>query len=300
VPAPPLPPPAPKAEFITAIGAAFDEARGFAAGKIGNSEKHWMYQPLARERTKGSLRERAYALMLGRSSESSAGIFPRDADFYARFNDFYIEQVQKLDFLGLFGTWNEPELAAHYHLKPLPMHYQDQEPDRSIPDDPSRCYLPLFAGKRLLFVSPFAALMKERANEEMFEAVWAKTGKRWFHPAEIETLRVPYGWSREVQAEYGTSIDLFDALAAEMEAKRFDVALIGAGGLGIPLAAKAKALGKVALSLGGHLQVLFGLLGERWRADPEWQRDYITEAWIDPPEEYRSAEAHSGDYGSYW
>jgi hypothetical protein len=294
------PSPAAKVEFIAAIGAALDESRGFAAGKVGNSEKHWMYQPLARARTAGPLRERAYALMLGRSSESSAGIFPRDAGFYARFNDFYIEQVQQLDFLGLFGTWNEPELVEHYRLKPRLMHYQDQEPDRSIPDDPARCYLPLFAGKRILFVSPFAELLKERASERVFEAVWAKTGKRWFHPARTEALRVPYGWASDTQERYGTSIDLFEALKAEMATKRFDVALIGAGGLGIPLATHAKSLGKLAISLGGHLQVLFGLLGERWRTDPQWQRDYITEAWIDPPEEYRSAEAHSGDYGAYW
>ena len=41
----------------------------------------------------------------------------------------------------------------------------------------------------------------------------------------------------------------------------FDVALIGCGAYGFPLAAKLKTAGKQAIHLGGVLQALFGIKG---------------------------------------
>ena len=76
--------------------------------------------------------------------------------------------------------------------------------------------------------------------------------------------------------------------------------MIAAAGLSIPLAAHIKELGKVGISLGGHLQALFGVLGKRWRLSPEWQQRYINDAWIDMPPEYCPAETNVGDAGAYW
>lgn len=259
-----------------------------------------MYWPIARARSHGPLQVRAYQLALRRHVETQSGIFPAEPAFYERFNPFYVSHVRNLDCLGLFGSWNEPAIVDHYSLENRLMYFIDQEPDRSIPDDPLRCYLQHFAGKRLLFVSPFAPLLRQRANRRTFEAVWAKTGKRWFHPAGAEALQMPYGWSKSVQQRHSDSIALFEDLAARMARIEFDVALISAGGLGIPLASHAKSLGKIGISLGGHLQVLFGILGDRWRAREDWQRDYITEAWIDPPADYLPTEDILVDDGAYW
>jgi hypothetical protein len=130
-------------------------------------------------------------------------------------------------------------------------------------------------------------------------AVWSRTGKPWFFPASLETIEFPYGFSAEAHARYRTTFDLLDEIMDTVAARRFDVALIGAAGLAIPFAARIKALGTV-ISLGGHLQVLFGVLGKRWRDDPEWQDRYINEHWIDMPARYRPAEDDVCDRGAYW
>jgi len=294
------PPLQPKSEFINAIAAAIRTRSGFAAGKIGGSERFCLMQPIVRA-TRGETRQlRAFEIALGRHGEKQTGIFPRDPVFYDRYYSHFIEQARSHDYLGLFGEPNEPTIFGHYGLTNRLMDFRDQEPDRSTPDRPSACYLPHFAGRRLLLVSPFAPLLKERATQSTFEAVWAKTGKRWFDPSAVEALLVPYGWSREVQERHGDSLSLLRALTEQMDSLSYDVALIGAGGMGIPLAAHAKSRGKVAIALGGHLQVLFGVLGERWRRSETWRRDYINPAWIDPPPEYRPKEDALVDGGAYW
>ena len=55
-------------------------------------------------------------------------------------------------------------------------------------------------------------------------------------------------------------------MVKEIEKKDFDIALIGAGAYGMPLAYKIKKMGKKAIHIGGSLQCLFGIKGSRWEA----------------------------------
>jgi hypothetical protein len=77
--------------------------------------------------------------------------------------------------------------------------------------------------------------------------------------------------------------------------------LIAAGGLGIPLASQVKRMGRTAISLGGHLQVLFGVMGRRWRDRKNWNQNYFNDAWIPMPGHYRPVAAELlSDGGAYW
>jgi hypothetical protein len=158
--------------------------------------------------------------------------------------------------------------------------------------------LPLLRGRRVLIVSPFAELLCARATPGCFEAVWSASGRRWFEPASVEAMLVPYGYDGEVRERWGDSLTLFDSLAAELRGRDFDVALIGAGGLGVPLANEARRQGRVGLSIGGHLQAMFGVAGARWRRDPQWRDLHINAAWIDVPAELRPPPGSSDE--NYW
>ena len=50
----------------------------------------------------------------------------------------------------------------------------------------------------------------------------------------------------------------------EMDKEPYDIALIGCGAYGFPLAAHSKRTGHKAVHLGGALQLLFGIKGKRW------------------------------------
>jgi len=288
-------------QFAEAVRSAVERRAGFAAGKLGVTERTWLRYPAVRREETDERRRRAFELVLAFKSLRQAGVFPASADFYARWCEAYVEHVRRLDCIGLIpGAYAESHELLTYHgiAGPLFVTGNDQQPDRSSPHDPAGCYLDSFRGRDLLLVAPFGEFLCARANAETFEAVWAKTGKPWFHPRSVQAVEVPYGFSPSTQARYSTSLDVQDELFEEISRREFDVALIAAGGLGIPLASMIARSGRVAISLGGHLQILFGVLGERWRGKQSWQRRYFNDAWVDLPDRYIPDRRETSE--NYW
>jgi hypothetical protein len=286
-------------QFIAGLRGALETGEGFAAGKLGGTERTVLAHPIVLERESDPLRVRAFELVLAHKALRHSGIFPARPEFLRRFGEVFAAGVRKLDSVAIQGGWEDnAELFRFHGLPGHPIDFLDQEPDRSVPADESRCYLPLFRGRRLLLVCPFAELLRDRATATTFEAVWRKTGKPWFDPASVDAVELPYGFSRDAQRRYGDALDLLADVVARIETREFDVALIATGTLGSLIAAAVKERGRVGISLGGHLQVLFGVAGRRWRERPEWQRDYFNEAWIDMPERYKPDPEETDE--NYW
>jgi hypothetical protein len=291
----------PRERFAAALRRALDDGRGFAAGKLGETERAMLEYPLVLERERDPRRLRAFELVLGHRARRHGGIFPTRPDFLAEFAAAFARAVGELDSIGIVPAeaWPSDEALFRFHgLAGEPIDFLDQEPDRSVPGDERRCWLPLLRGRRVLLVCPFAELLRERATRETFEAAWRKTGKPWFEPAAVEAVELPYGFARSTQERYATALDLLADIRMRVEARTFEVALIGAGTLGSMLAAAVKDEGRVGISLGGHLQVLFGVTGRRWNERPEWRRNYINETWIEAPERYRPDPEETGE--NYW
>jgi hypothetical protein len=296
-------PPLTKHELLAGLQDAFDRGVGYAAGRLSYSHVFRLSYRVAAERLRRpDLFLRDGIARLHFESLNQLGIYPAELGFYPRFDAFWIEHLRALDCVGLYRDRLAPSrrILTHYRVPGPPIDFHDLEPDRSTPSRDGDCYLPLFRDRRVLLICPFAGLLRNRAAPEIFEAVWAKTGKRWFEPRDVQALEFPYGFARTTQRQYPTVLDLFEAIRHELEARRFDVALIAAAGLAVPIAAHVKRLGKVAIDVGGHLQVVFGILGRRWRRWSDWQERYVTEAWIDMPERYRPEETGVCDDGAYW
>jgi hypothetical protein len=289
-----------RAQFLEAFHGALQNGRGYAAGKIGNTERAVLLYPLVRERFETPMQMRAYELTLANHVLRHSGVFPTDHEFLERFSREYAQAVTMLDCVGLWPDRlvEDIELVARHGFRGHAIPFIDQEPDRSFPSDDSRCYLPFLRGRHVLIVCPFAGLLRERATRETFEAVWIKTGKPWFGPASVQALELPYGYSPATWNRYPTALDLFADVRGRMETMEYDAALIGAGLLGSMLAVAAKERGRVAISLGGHLQIVFGVNGPRWRDRVNWRRKYFNEAWIDLPESSKPGAGESDE--NYW
>jgi hypothetical protein len=286
--------------FVEWLRSALDERRGFAAAKLGESERALLQYPLVLQREADPLRVRAFELVLAHKSLPYSGIFPATPEFLREFAAAYAAAVRELDSVGVIRAhWpSDDEFFRHHDLRGEPIDYLDHEPDRSRPSDEARCWLPLLRGRRVLLVCPFAKLLRERATRETFEAVWRNTGKPWFEPAHVDAVEFPYGYGQETQERFGTALGLFADLRTRVEEREFDIALVAAGPLGALLAAALKRRGRVAIALGGHLQVLFGVSGERWRERAEWRRNYFNDAWIEMPARYRPQAGET--YADYW
>ena len=81
----------------------------------------------------------------------------------------------------------------------------------------------------------------------------------------------------------------------EISRKDFDVALIGCGAYGFPLAAYVKRLGKQAIHVGGPLQLYFGIKGKRWD-----NSGLYNEYWISPSDNERPKNLNKVEGGCYW
>ncbi len=79
----------------------------------------------------------------------------------------------------------------------------------------------------------------------------------------------------------------------------FDIAIIGCGSYGLPLAAKLKRHGKQAIHLGGATQVLFGIKGKRWAENPVF-RKLFNDYWVYPSLDEIPITAKRIDNACYW
>ena len=81
----------------------------------------------------------------------------------------------------------------------------------------------------------------------------------------------------------------------------FDIAIIGCGAYGMPLAAMLKKAGKQAIHLGGATQLLFGIKGRRWEENyPSKIATFFNEYWVYPAESEKPKNASTVEMGCYW
>ena len=76
-------------------------------------------------------------------------------------------------------------------------------------------------------------------------------------------------------------------------------ALIGCGGLGMPIAKMLKDRGVISIVMGGAIQILFGIKGKRW-ANHSVISKFWNDAWVWPLKEETPDMASSIEGGCYW
>ena len=185
-------------DLIQKVKESVEQNKGFAMGKLGFSEQFLLgYLPF-KDTNPSNVQLKAYEAMLRFHCEIQFGVFSTNAAFLHKFAQFYTKHIQQIDILGLFQADQEEKIIKENELNALFIPYQYTEPDRSIPASESNCYLQFFEGKKILFISPFADLLKSRANKDTFEAVWLKIGKKWFWPSEVNAYEIPYSYVTSV------------------------------------------------------------------------------------------------------
>ncbi len=149
--------------------------------------------------------------------------------------------------------------------------------------------------KKVLVIYPCAKTIQSQ---------YARRDKIWSNPTILPDFTlITY---QPVQTIAGNNIDQyidwFDALEKmkkDISQIDFDIAIIGCGAYGFPLAAECKRLGKKAIHLGGQTQMCFGVLGKRWEDIPYYQQ-FINEYWVHPSEEETPKNYKAVENGCYW
>ena len=82
----------------------------------------------------------------------------------------------------------------------------------------------------------------------------------------------------------------------------FDIAIIGCGAYGFPLAAKLKEAGKQAFHLGGATQIMFGIKGKRWVENQNFAyvQSFFNDSWVYPSDLDIPKNANEVEDACYW
>lgn len=222
----------------------------------------------------------------------NAGFFSNDETGLTRFSKMLIENMPLVDVLGSWvpeEKFFEKELkgAAKVDLYTLDPYFAEQPWTRAL------------AGKKVLVVHPFTDTIQSQyeKRELLFK------NPDILPQFELQTVRAVQSIGG-VDNGFATWFDALDYMKAEIDKHDYDICLIGCGAYGFMLAAHVKKQGKKAFHLGGALQLLFGITGNRWEAkDYHPKYPYYTlmnEHWVRASEKERPATAKQVEGGCYW
>jgi hypothetical protein len=218
------------------------------------------------------------------------GVFPTTDAMLERFAIFYIEQIKKIDAIGVWGFVPGETFLINKYC-PEAEAYDPQALEPYFFTNP---WSKSLEGKKVLVIHPFtASIIKQFARrEKLFK------DQTVLPSFELKTVTA-------VQSIAGTKTaftDWFEALEsmqAQIDVTDFDVAIIGAGSYGLPLSAYIKSKGKIAIHIGGASQILFGIKGKRWDNHPTISPLY-NDYWVRPDVAELVPEAQKVEGGCYW
>lgn len=152
-------------------------------------------------------------------------------------------------------------------------------------------------GKKVLVIHPFEATIRhqyEKNRERLF------ADKRVLPEFELITIKAVQSIAGNRPDGFPTWFDALEWMEKEIDETEFDVAILGCGAYGMPLAGYIKKKGKIAIHMGGATQYLFGIRSKRADdAIPEVRALY-NDYWIRPFSEDRPKGAELVENGCYW
>lgn len=218
----------------------------------------------------------------------NAGVFPRNIPLIER---YVKETIKDIDQIDVLGSWLGGEKHIK-HLMPQTKFMQFHDFYHFLHERP---WTSMLENKRVLVIHPFENSIKRQYGI-----------KQLIYPPPYTLPDFELITIKAVQTIAGNNVneynDWFDALAYmknKINSVNFDVAIIGCGAYGMPLALHIKKMGKKAIHLGGNVQILFGIKGSRWENDPNFSW-IINEHWIKPSEEESPKGHQSIDSNCYW
>lgn len=224
-----------------------------------------------------------------------AGFFPKNNEAGNRFKNLMIESMPEADFMGIWMLPFEDYYLKHYGSKQLETTYLfDLEP-WSYSQNPWSSAL---KGKKVLVIHPFAETIEEQyaVREKIFPST------NILPKFTLLTLKAVQTVAGQVDERFDSWFDALDWMYEETMKLDFDIAILGCGAYGFPLAARLKKAGKQAIHLGGATQLLFGIKGRRWEDYSifAYVQKYFNDSWVHPRASDKPKKANEVEGACYW
>ena len=201
-----------------------------------------------------------------------SGVFPVNPDLLDAFAGCYGAALSELDLLAFWPTEFQAKLVARLESRPHLVDRLDLEPFLS----PNPWSIAL-AGRRVLVVHPFRETILSQYENQRANLF---ADPRVLPGFELQVIPAPQCAGGRTEG-FANWFEAYHSLEEKVLAADFDVAIIGCGAFGLPLAAAIKRSGAKAIHMGGVTQVLFGVTGRRWLDVPMYQH-LFNEYWTRP------------------
>lgn len=220
--------------------------------------------------------------------QEQSGFFPVSIPKIEQFCELMLQDISSIDILGSWLTQEKLFTPALSNTKSVML--EDLEP--FFTDNP---WTRSLENKKVLIVHPFA---------ETIEQQYLKRSKLFdnnllpqFTLTTIKAIQTAVG----EKSQFADWFEALEYMKMEMNSIDYEVAIIGCGAYGLPLAAHAKRMGKKAIHLGGVTQLLFGIKGKRWEDYIVWPyMNLFNEFWVRPGENEKPKNANVLEEACYW
>lgn len=229
--------------------------------------------------------------------QSNAGFFPSTEENLMKFGEMMVEDSKLVDILG---SWQKGEFYLSSVLteaKKIQLMYLD-------PYWSKKPWSRALEGKKVLVVHPFAESIKSQYEKRKYLFKVQDTLPDFKSLEVIKAIQSIGGESNG----YKDWFEALEYMMSEIDKHDYDVCLIGCGAYGFPLAAHVKRMGKQAIHMGGSLQLLFGIMGNRWDHDePHYENGVFiyyagleNKYWVRPSASERPKTHKVVENSCYW
>lgn len=229
------------------------------------------------------------------NAQRQAGFFPNDVALIPRYAQLIEETSREIDFLATYDTRLENYMVSSFMKSDLyisdnralePFYFQHKEP-----------WSKALEGKRVLVIHPFEDSIRQQYSirEKLFE------DPDILPEFELYTLKAVQTIVGTKDDRFETWFDALEYMYNEAMKIPFDIALLGCGAYGQPLACMLKKAGKQAIHIGGATQIMFGIIGKRWELNSKEVSALFNEHWIRPSAEETPRNKSANEFGgAYW
>jgi hypothetical protein len=219
----------------------------------------------------------------------NAGFFPSNINTISDFSNLMYEDMKELDILGSW-RFEESFLRSNFPYSKV-VKLDNLEP--YLQDNP---WSKTLEGKNVLVIHPFSNTIETQYHNK--RSLLFRDPRVLPKFKSLQTIRAVQTIAGNI-SEFENWFQALEHMKTEIDKKVFDVAIIGCGAYGFPLAAHIKRLGKKAVHLGGATQILFGIKGKRWVDNPKFS-SIINDHFVFPLNEDKVDNASVVEDACYW
>ena len=288
------------------VSNAIENSTPFSIGKVGQIEAETILsfqQGILQSRQAFGTKQSKPEPRITKQIYENAGVFPNDNGGIEVFSRLYQHAMSACDILSVSYPWLIPGWGEHLGI--CRGSKTNQISCRISATEPFFVHNPFtrqLAHKKVTVITPFADSFKKQIKKRT--EIWGDRADDFLPKTTSWTfIKSPLsaGIMEPVDDDWESMIQRLvrECFPSDKEIEWPDVILAGCGPGGLCLCQEAKERGRVGVSMGGGLQILFGVRGKRWDENKKFQK-FFNDAWIRPSGEERPPENIRVERGCYW